>query len=160
MKKNRGSAKVCMIISVIGFLIASASVFTLPLVGNESSGQSALALMTGLLFWAGIIAAIVSFIIAWKFIKCDTAYMKLKKSMRPGYLSVFSSKAAAIADIIFIVTFIVTCIGNIAPDFSTAVTLIAMFLALFTFCLHFLLNGRVYRYIMILQQRREKQDED
>ena len=50
------------------------------------------------------------------------------------------------ADILLVVAVVLAVLENTLLALPAAVNLFTIFLLLFTFCMHFVLNGRVYRY--------------
>ena len=61
-------------------------------------------------------------------------------------------------DPILLVSFALTIVGNLTGSIPEGVLLVVMAIMLFTFYLHMIVNGRIYRY-MIMSERKEKKSE-
>lgn len=104
MGKNMIAGKKFFTGSVIGFFISALSILLLPLAGNGGDdGLTAVSLVTGIAFWLGLIIGILCFVLSWRSIRYDIGYEKVKDTSKPGYMSFFKTKYAAIADIVFVV---------------------------------------------------------
>lgn len=141
--------KYWLYLSAAGFLISSLSVFFLPLslTGSEETitiGNK----IIGATFWMGIFLGIVCFLICWKKIRKTERYQEICRTTRPGWCCVVSNQHAKTVDLLLAVAVILSVLENTWLVLPEAVNLITMFFLLFTFCMHFVLNGRVYRYVM------------
>lgn len=67
-------------------------------------------------------------------------------------------RRARIMDPILLVSFALTIVGNLTGSIPEGVLLAVMAIMLFTFYLHMIVNGRVYRY-MTMSERKEKKSE-
>lgn len=141
------NGKQWFLLSAGGFLIASLSVFFLPLAPDgEGEAISTGARIIGTIFWLGILLGIVGFLISWKYIRGEECYQEIRRMNRPGWCSFFSNQYAKAADLLLVVAVVLAVLENTLLALPAAVNLFTIFLLLFTFCMHFVLNGRVYRY--------------
>lgn len=145
-KKKNG--KVFFGFSVAGFVLSSLSILCIPLYDGMSDSNSFLnAYLVGVLFWVGLVAGVLTFICAWKSVKDEDEYQSIKKRTHPGAVSFFKTSCSIISDAVFICIFIVIILGIFVLKFPEIISLVLIFVFLITFCLHFLLNGRVFRYL-------------
>lgn len=133
--------------SCIGYFICAASTLLLPWAVGSDSRLSVFGFATGILFWIGLLAGTVLFIVSWLKVRSEAGYKKKSEQRRLGCISFFRSKVAAVADIICILMIIATIVGNFVTAFPYLVNVIIMFLLIFTLCLHCIFNGKVYRYL-------------
>lgn len=146
MKSHRKRERLLFQVSAISFLIASATVFLTAAIPDAGGEYSLFSNLTGILFWLGMLLGVLCFCLIWIRIKKDKHYIRLKKSTRPGAVSFAATRAGMAADCLTAVFFVLLPIGFFLklPD---AVTMFFFFIFLYSFCLHFLLNGRVCRYL-------------
>lgn len=148
MKKNKMVGRKLCLLSMVGFLISALSVLLLPFSGDSSREEmSSVSITIGVLFWFGILLGILFYFMAWNHVRGDKDYHKLKKETEPAIISFCSSKYAAINDIVLVISVITVAISAFFPVLPDMLVLIAMFLDVYTLCSHFLLNGRVYRFL-------------
>lgn len=143
--RSESQGRKLLIISVIGYFCCAASVLLLPLSVSEGGEMNTAGYALALTFWIGLAVGILFFVLAWSRVKKSDDYQKLKKALKPGWAGFFSGKAATAADILFLIALAVTIAGNSAAGVPYMVTLAGMFLLIFTFCMHFILNGRVWK---------------
>lgn len=146
MREKRTAGKL-LAVSIGGYFLCGASVLLLPLAFSEGNEMNAAGYALGILFWLGLAAGSIFFIQAWLKVKDSNEYMTTKGKTRPGCMSFFRTKAAAAADCICIAALAVTIAGNYTTAVPYMVTLAAMFLLIFSFCLRLILNGRVWGYV-------------
>lgn len=154
MKKNKRKARILFYISAFGFLISSATVFLSAAIPNAEGEISFLSNLTGALFWLGALLGCSCFIMSWNAVKEDKKYVKVKKDTKPGAVSFASTGYGKLADCL-VAVFLILLIAGIFMKFSDIVMMFCFFVLLYSFYLHFLLNGRVYRYLFT----REKEGE-
>ena len=156
MKKSRIKRREVLSLSMIGFFISALSVFLLPF--SESNNEEPLSVVgvaIGLLFWAGLFIGISLFFMTWVSVKKDERYIRLKENVRPGYLSFCSNKWAKINDIVFCLAVIIVAISVTVPTLPDILILLGLFFAIYNFCLHFILNGRVYKFLFNIEKGRK-----
>ena len=134
--------------SIIGYLIASSSVFFLPLTMSKNSEHlSPFSIVIGIMFWEGIFVGILFFVLCWRKVKRDNGYLQIRKDSKPGYLSFFANRYSFIADTVLIAALIVITLEHFLTWIPDIIVMFSMFFLIITGCLHFMLSGRVYRYL-------------
>lgn len=133
-----------IVVSMVCYFISSASVFLLPWSSDEKADLTTVGYMVGVLFWGAMLIGIICWVLAY--VKCRTwgIYQTVKSSQRPGMISFFRNPQAAVADIVMIVGLILTIVGNFVWV-NYLLGIAGLFLFLFCFHLHYVLNGRIYR---------------
>mgnify|MGYP006068127251 CR=1 FL=1 len=157
-----GEKKVTKILfggSAAGFVVSSLSVLLMPLFGSEAESSILNGYLVGLLFWLGLAIGIIAFISAWLSVKSETEYQKIKSENRPGAISFFKNKYSVIGDTLLICTLILIILGWFVLKIPESFVWCLMFCFLLTFSFHFLLDGRVFRYISG-QKQKSKPDEN
>lgn len=150
MKNYFGTKRMLFLMSIIGYLIASSSVFFLPLaMPGDDERLSLFSIVIGVMFWGGIFAGILFFVLCWKKVKRDNGYLQIRKDSRPGYLSFFANRYSFIADIVLIAALIVIILERFLTWIPDIIVIFSMFFLIITACLHFMMNGRVYRYLFL-----------
>ena len=127
-------------ISVCGFLAMSASFALMP--------WEAVPLLPGILFWSGLVIGIsMQILLETRRRAFFSGYKANRKSIqkpRNGLLSVCSNREATVAD----VSLVIGSIGTVFAFVMSAGTGVECFyciaLTVFLFCLHCILNGRIY----------------
>ena len=138
-------AKRLFILSAAAYFISAASVWLLPVTDSvENTGAGSY--ISGILFWAGLLLGILFWALAY--IKCrqSETYRKIRDKSHPGFVSFFSNKLAIAADVLLALSLIIT-VASVFIRMNYILSLCSLFVLLFTFHLHYLLNGRVYKYI-------------
>lgn len=155
MYTDRKSSRKLFLISMFGFLISSASVFAVALIPENEKGLSRAGMMTGILFWMGIFWGVLFFALSWNAVRNDGEYQKLKRKMKPGCISFGKTRGGLIADCLALLFLIIVIVGNLVIQFPDIIMMFCIFIWIYSFCLHFMLNGRVYRYLSNYQQVKE-----
>lgn len=143
--ERKKTGKVFFNISMLGCILAAASVLLLPL--DTEGGSGILSIATGIMFWLGAVIAVSGFTASWATIYKDEQYKSLKQKHKPGAVCFFKNRYAGLADVIFIFTLALVIAGAVLFELSDLMAIIIMFLLLLTFGLHFLLNGRVFKFL-------------
>lgn len=141
--------KKCLWASAILLLINAITVLFMPMATKLSESTNKISLIAvGITFWTSLLVGYVILIIANK----ERKYFLLKKcrirtnmNCPPGIISFFSNIPASIADGILIgsiVTMIVLWLLKLMTGYLPFVTL---FLIFFSFNMHCMLNGRIYK---------------
>lgn len=150
MKKHIRIGKKLFCVSLCGYVLSALSVFVLPLsAGEEAEGITLGAAMVGILFWLGVAIGCLGFFSCWKYICKDKEYYNIRKNIKPAYLNFFRDRQSIIWDSGLVLLWALILVGNHRKVFPDVVMLILMFAGLLTFYLHFLLNGRVFRYLFL-----------
>lgn len=155
MHTHRKNSRKLFLISMFGFLISSASVFAVALIPANEKGLSKAGMMTGILFWVGILLGVLFFTLSWNAVRNNGEYQKLKRKMKPGCISFGKTRGGFIADCLTVLFLIIVIVGNLVIQFPDIAMMFCIFIWLYSFCLHFLLNGRVYRYLSNYQRVKE-----
>lgn len=157
MNKLNLTRKKLLVISMLGFLVSALTVVLLPFSENGSEDTiSFVGVLIGTFFWIGIFIGVAFFILAWKVVKDDEQYKKIKEEKKPGYVSLFSNKEAKINDSILVIAFVVVIISVFVPMMPDILILLGLFFMIYSFCLHFILNGRVYKYLFNCKKERKE----
>lgn len=160
MKTHKKIGRKTFLISILSFLLSAVSVFLLPMVkGKEDGSLTSIEILIGSLFWLGIILGVFLFYLTWRFIRNDSQYIELKKEHKPAVWAFFSTRFGRIVDIAFLLSVFLVVVSNITKSMPDLVVLISMFFMLYSFCLHFMLNGRVYKYLFLIRKKKEGEKE-
>ncbi|MBO5460386.1 MAG: hypothetical protein J5983_01140 [Ruminococcus sp.] len=144
------------IASLVFFGISAASVFLVASIPEGEEGLTTAGMLVGILFWTGIVLGVITFLISWLLVKRDSKYLLFKKSVKPGAISFGKTKQGIIVDCGFVIFLILTILGNVVIAFPDVIMMFCVFLMLYTFYLHFMLNGKVYRYITKIINKGER----
>lgn len=130
-------------ISVGGFLLMSISFLLMPV--------EAMGLMPGSLFWIGLIVGgalqVVLEIRRRAFFKAYKVKREKIQKPRNGLLTFHSNQAARIIDGIMIVSFIAMILAFLFTKGYGVVCYFLIATTVFAFCLHCILNGRIYFHV-------------
>ena len=108
------------------------------------------AVIAALLFWGGLLSAVVLLVIVNFRRKTDKTQSKVKKQ-RVGVFCFFSNRIAMIFDVLTAVFFIAFVVTMFIPSVSDYISLILVVLFLISAYMHSMLNGVNFKYIYILQ---------
>lgn len=150
MRKKEVAAKLNKA-SILFFLLSSLIILMLPFADSETN--SALSIASGVIFWAGLILGIVCYYLSYKNIKDVQEYQTLAKRNRIGALAPGSTREGMIVDILFVPTFVISILGTFVMLIPSPVMLVSMWVALVTLYGHFVLNGRVYKFLHMGKER-------
>lgn len=142
-------AKRLFFCSIVGYFVSSVTVFFIPLSNGFDDVHQKVGTLIGIFFWFGILFGTISFWLTWAIVKEKTGYEVIKTKYKPAYITFFSRPIAIFSDSIFVITVVFSVIGNSVFKFNDGIQLLLMFLVLFTFFIHFIFNGRVYRYLFL-----------
>lgn len=135
-----------MLITILLLMISSYSLMLSPAADFDSDGFTRiLAYMIGIVFWLCLISAYVIFIIVNKE-RRKKKRSRNKIKQKPAALTFFSSKPAAVADIVSVVciipTVIIFCGTNAIPQLFQYFIISTL---IFAVQMHFILNGKNFR---------------
>ncbi len=138
-------------ISCVLFAISSFSIL-LSFIGDyKGNGISVLfAVLTGVLFWTGLVFGIVSILLVNKHRKKSEKKKSvdyISRIRRTGAASFFSNKLAAKVDIAMVALFILMLVTMFIPAVSQNITLVFVAFFMFSVYMHCMLNGVNYKYI-------------
>lgn len=118
-----------------------------------------MALMTGILFWLGLIAGYVFLIIVnthrnqtVKAGKYDLSESKRQKA-KPGIICFLSNKYAAVADAAMVLFLILSLVFLFIPALNQGIALVFVSFFLFSLHMHCILNGVNFRYINSIDKK-------
>ncbi len=143
--------------AVIAYSISSASILLLPFSGNDGEGLSAMGYIIGILFWAGLLAGVGCWSAAYMGCRQKKGMQTAINTEKTGMICFFQNRQAVIADIVLIVS-VAAMIGSMVISFGMWLNLITMFLLLYSFHLHYLFNGRLYKFLFKKRRRRERKE--
>ena len=98
------------------------------------------------IFWAGLAAGSIIFLLAWRKVKDLEDYREAKAKLRPGIISFFHGKAGVVTDILLTAALAVTIAGNYSRKIPYPVSVGGMFVFLLTLFLHLVVGGRVWTF--------------
>lgn len=112
-----------------------------------------MAALTGILFWACLIAGYALFAVInshrKKYVKAKKSSVSERNRKRlPGIICFFSNKYAIVADFAMILFFILTLVFIFIPFLNQSIAVIAIAILLFSVHMHCILNGMNFRYIL------------
>ncbi len=132
---------VCIALSSLSLLLAT---FV------NSDGVSALTVISGIIFWGGLIVGYIQLFIISKHRKAyekNAHHIEKRVKSRPGIITFFSGPAATVADLAMILFFLLTMVFAFIPGFSQTVLLIFIAVLVFAVQMHCILNGVNFKYI-------------
>ncbi len=160
MKRTK-TDRLLLAFSIIGYLIMSVSFMLMPINGAG--------IIPGALFWGGLLVG-VALQIALEvrrrkfFAKYNANYKRMQKP-RNGLLSFRSNQIAAIADYVMAAGVIATVLAFVLTNGTGIACYICIAITIFAFCLHCILNGRIYFYSknqprirQVLEERNSKKE--
>lgn len=161
MRKNQ-TDRILLIISLCGFALMSCSFLLMPL---ESVG-----ILPGLLFWGGLlIGGIFQIILEIRRRSFFKAYhVKREKMQKPrnGLFSFGSNRLAMIADYAVMVSAALMALSLILTKGTGFLCYVFITTTLLAFCLHCILNGRIYFHVnnqnrirQVLEQKKASMSE-
>lgn len=140
-------------ISVVCSAPTLISLLLLPLseIGEDQT-QKIIGIFVGILFWVGILLAAGSYFQLYR-----TYKEHLKESVRkvkiPSFLHFFSNPIAIAVDSVLILSFIGTIYCTLTVNASEVLDFISLVLCVTSLYLHFLVNGRIFQYIVQRKKR-------
>lgn len=142
MKQNKAD-RFLLGISIGGFAILAISFMLMPVEG--------LGFVPGILFWVGLLTGVVLQIVLEArrnslFAKYNVKRETMQKA-RNGLLSFRSNSLAAIADVILIISAVATILTFILTKGTGYLCYVCLSALVFSFCMHCILNGRIYIFV-------------
>ena len=142
-------------LSIVFSVVSSASIIACIFIGTNEATNKILRLVFPIVFWLGLIAEQV---FIWKANSLrkyfEVTVKKRRIRMNPGIVSILQTEAGAIADIVFAVSLVVFVILMATGIGEKAIQYIFIFLLVFSFRLHCILNGKNFRYKKFLAKRK------
>lgn len=133
--------------SCVAFAVSALSILlTFAADYNGNAIAVVFAVLTGALFWLGLVFGIVFLLAVNAGRKANRHYTE-PEGTRIGLLTFFSNPYARAVDIAMTVMFILALLAALIPAVGQNVTLVFISLFLLSVYMHAMLNGRNYRYI-------------
>ena len=138
--KQRKIDRILLGVSVGGFFLMSLSFLVMPV--------ASLAVIPGLMFWLGLtIGVTLQILLEVRRRRFFEAYsIKREKMQKPrnGLLSFGSNKMAMIADLATVVSVLAMILAFVFTKGYGYICYVFITAAVFSFCMHCILNGRIY----------------
>lgn len=138
--KQRQIDRILLGISVGGFLIMSVSFLVMPI--------ESITILPGLLFWLGLVLGIGLQIVLEvrrrAFFKSYVVRREKMQKPKNGFLSFGSNAVAIIADRSMIISFVAMILAFVFTKGYGYVCYVFIATTVFSFCMHCVLNGRIY----------------
>ena len=138
-------------ISIVGFAALAISFVLMPVEG--------LGFVPGMLFWGGLLIGVVLQVILEARRRSLFAMFNVKREtmqkVRNGLLSFRSNSLASVADVFLIISAVATILAFILTKGIGYVCYVCLSLLVFSFCMHCILNGRIY--IFVKNQKKVRQ---
>ena len=138
-------------ISIVGFAALALSFVLMPVEG--------LGFVPGMLFWGGLLIGVVLQVILEARRRSLFAMFNVKREtmqkVRNGLLSFRSNSLASVADVFLIISAVATILAFILTKGIGYVCYVCLSLLVFSFCMHCILNGRIY--IFVKNQKKVRQ---
>ena len=131
-----------LVLAVLAFFLMSVSFAFMPIAG--------IGWIPGVLFWGGFLSGIILVVLLEVrrrafFIACKEDYKRLQKP-RNGLLSFGSNLPAIVADCLLAVGVLATVLAFVLTEGTGLACYSCISVTLFSFCMHCILNGRIYVY--------------
>ena len=159
LMNKRKTARIFNDLSMAFFLISSTVVAFLPIADREK--HPAIAVLAGGIFWVGLLWGIFLYILSCQKIKNLKSYQNYRSVERIGALAPGSTQEGLIADLAFIPGFLVIILGTYVFNIPDPVMLVCMWITMVSFYGHFVLNGRVYKFLhkrKVIRYRKVKEE--
>ena len=145
MEKKRKLARIFNDLSILSFLISSTVIMFLPFVDREK--HPAIAVLAGGIFWIGLLWGIFLYYLSYLKIRKAKSYQTLISVACIGALAPGSTREGLIADIVFFPGLLVSILGTFVFSIPDPIMLVCMWITMISFYGHFVLNGRVYKFL-------------
>ena len=159
LMNKRKTARIFNDLSMAFFLISSTVVAFLPIADREK--HPAIAVLAGGIFWVGLLWGIFLYIFSCQKIRNLKSYQNYRSVELIGALAPGSTKEGLIADLTFIPGFLVIILGTYVFNIPDPVMLVCMWITMVSFYGHFVLNGRVYKFLhkrKVIRYRKVKEE--
>ena len=145
------------VLIIVSLMVSAFALLLVPFSIKDDGTLNVLGYLAGGLFWTGLIGGIAGYMNLLKKykrkLKRRSSQPKEKTDKLPG-LQFFSNPPAKVVDVIMMAALVGTiyCISHAGVDPYVAILVVV--LAIITIYAHFLLNGKVYRYIWNKQTKK------
>lgn len=145
--------------AIVCSFISSFALLSCTFIGMNDISDKIIGMIFPIIFWLGLIA---EQILIWK----SNAIRKEIENIggtrkfrgRPGIINIWKNRYGAIADIVCIVSLLLSVVFMIIGIGEKAIQYILIFLLVLSFRLHCILNGQNFRYKKYLEKRKVKND--
>ena len=133
-------------LSLAGFAVTAASFLLMPINAYEP-GVTPVRVLSGSLFWLGMIVGVVCQIMLAKRLRQPIREHEKASKRRVGVLCFFSNRFASIADLLLAVSLIALIVSFFAESALGYFNYIIRFVFILALSGHCILNGKMYYYI-------------
>lgn len=153
-------------ISIGSFFLMACSFLLMP-INFETTNLQFMSYCVGIMFWVFLILGIVSQIILAKqrknwFIR--NRIRRFRTKSKSGVIAFLQNLPATIADLTLVISVIALIVSIVLTNAMGYACYIFMALLIFSFCMHCILNGKIYYYLTnqsaILRAAQPKQSEE
>lgn len=153
-------------ISIGSFFLMACSFLLMP-INFETTNLQFMSYCVGIMFWVFLILGIVSQIILAKqrknwFIR--NRIRRFRTKSKSGAIAFLQNLPATIADLTLVISVIALIVSIVLTNAMGYACYIFMALLVFSFCMHCILNGKIYYYLTnqsaILRAAQPKQSEE
>lgn len=138
-------------------LVSVAVLLVLLIKALPEGAQQPVQICTGLLFWIGLLGGSIAYFRLWRKYR-ETIDKQQPKGKWPSALRFAGNRYGAAADILLIVGIALTVLCGLTRLGGQFLEWLGLFLLVTAIYFHFLLNGRVFQYI-ITREKRGNEDE-
>lgn len=146
--KNQKSELILLIVSIASFLLLSLAFVLMPL--KNITGMAVFSILPGIMFWLFLLLGILTQVLLANkrknWIVKNKAQMNAFYKKRIGIFSFAQNPPAIIADVICMLSIIAFVVAMYLTN-GTGFRYICIAIAIFSFCMHCILNGKIYDYI-------------
>lgn len=137
------------------FSLISLAVLLLPFCGTEQSAwQKTLGNVVGILFWTGVLTGSFRYYLLYKRHKEEILQEEPQnESKTPVFLRFFTNPVAKRVDCILLLSFAGTVYCMFAFHANVVFDFTSLFLFITTLYLHFMVNGKIFQYIVQKKKR-------
>ena len=141
---------IVLYISIACFFLMSLSFLFMP-IDTSTQNYKLVNALTGIFYWVFLILGCVTQVILSKMRKKWLIENRIKKyelrRQKIGMLSFMKNKYGLVADILLLVSIIGLIVASIVTEGIGYICYIFMATLVFSFCMHCILNGKIYYYL-------------
>lgn len=154
-----------LLASLCACFVSAVSLAVIPFSDLDTAGvPRVLAYVSAAVFWAGLLAEIIFYILACR--SCSSIEKILKqngsktlKNQRIGLITFFSCKEACVVDILCLVSFLMAVVMTIF-NLNYSFLMAGIIVFIISFNLHCFFNGKNYKYIKLYKLYKEERRKD
>lgn len=140
-----------LIVSIVSFALMSTSFLLMPL-DKTVELYDVMDIIPGIMFWTflvlGVVGQVLLAIRRKRFLETNKQKRFQIGKERIGLISVFKNVPAIIADVGFVISLVAVVIVTKVTNGIGYICYILLAVCVFTFCLHCILNGKNFRYVI------------